>query len=290
MLLEVMVPGTCGQIAQGWRDGQPYQITCPIDLYSRVLVTDGTSVKSGMGKKSRLALRTAYEYLGETRFPYGMSLESQIPTGKGMGSSSADVAAIIAATGASMGERLLPEEIGELAAGIEPTDGIFYPGIANINYMTGQLNKKYDNVPKMIIAMFDTEPDGKVNSVDFHAHFDENKMPHDSSPELLAAIDKLDEKVTPQLLADIAVMSARENQRLLFKPQYEEVLEYAKSLGALGVCVAHVGCMIGVMWHPVTSMRDVYKAVNQIKEKFPNFEHFSTERMVSGGCSIHRNR
>ena len=38
MLLEVLVPGSCGEIAQGWRDGQPFLVTCPIGLYSRALV------------------------------------------------------------------------------------------------------------------------------------------------------------------------------------------------------------------------------------------------------------
>lgn len=288
MLVEVMVPGSCGQIAQGWRDGKPYLITCPIGLYSRALVTDRTSAKSGVGPKSHQALRNTYSYLGATHFPYGMTLESQLPSGKGMASSSADISAVIAATGATLGEYLLPEEIGELAAGIEPTDGVFYPGLANMNYMTGEAYKLYEDVPKMILAMFDTEPHSEINKVDFHAHVAENRHPHDSSPELLALIDKLDKKVTPELLAEIAVMSARENQRLLNKPDYEEILAYAKSLGALGVCVAHVGTMIGIMWGPRDSMQQVHQSVKQISAKFPKMELFSIERMIPGGVNIRR--
>lgn len=288
MLVEVMVPGTCGQIAQGWRDGKPYLITCPIELYSRVLVTDRASVKSGFGEKSHQALRSTYNYLGATHFPYGMTLESQLPSGKGMASSSADIAAVIAATGATLGEYLLPEEIGELAAGIEPTDGVFYPGLANMNYMTGEVYKVYDGVPKMIIAIFDTEPGNEINKVDFHAHFKENKHPQDSSPELLALIDKLSKKVTPELLAEIAVMSARENQRLLEKPDYEDILAYSKEFGALGVCVAHVGTMIGVMWHPKESMAHVHKSVDSILKKFPKLSLYEIERMIPGGVSVHR--
>lgn len=66
MLIEVMVPGSCGEIAQGWRNGQPYMITCPVGFYSRAVVTDRTSVKSGFGTKARAALKTTYTYLGET--------------------------------------------------------------------------------------------------------------------------------------------------------------------------------------------------------------------------------
>ena len=286
MLIEVMVPGSCGEIAQGWRNGQPYMITCPVGFYSRAVVTDRTSVKSGFGTKARAALKTAYTYLGETHFPYGVTLESQLPTGKGMAASSADVAAVIVAAGAAYGERLLPEEVGELAAGIEPTDGIFYPGIADMNYMTGDLNKSYEDVPKMIISMFDTG--GKINTVEFHSSYDENHAMKESSPELLNAIDDLDNGVTPEKLAKIAVLSARENQSVLEKPHYEEILEYAQSLGALGVNVAHSGTMIGIMWRPDDSMKNVVEAAKKIGEKFPFLEYFETDRLISGGFTIRR--
>ena len=57
MVLEVWVPGSCGEIAQGWRDGQPFMVTCPIGLYSRALVTDSTSAKTGFGRKANIALK-----------------------------------------------------------------------------------------------------------------------------------------------------------------------------------------------------------------------------------------
>lgn len=288
MLIEVMVPGTCGQIAQGWKNGKPFQITCPVELYSRVLVTDSTSAKSGFGQKSHQAMRATCEYLGERHSPYGMALESQLPSGKGLGSSSADISAVIAATGAAFGEYLLPEEIAELAAEIEPTDGVCQPGIANVNYITGELYKQYDDVPKMIIGILDTQPDSDVNKVDFHAHLAENKHPHDSSPELLSMIDKLSRKVTPELLGEIATMSARENQRLMEKENYEEILAYAKELGSLGVCVAHVGTMIGIMWAPDYSMKKAYDAVDAIVAKFPKLEKYDIVRMTSGGVKVRR--
>lgn len=284
MHLEVLVPGSCGEIAQGWRDGQPFMVTCPVGLYSRAFVTDRTSAKTGMGKKSEMALKAAVSYMGFTSFPLGLALDSQLPTGKGMAASSADIAAVIQAVAASIDDVLAPEEVAEIAAGIEPTDGVFFPGIVQMNYMTGQLIESYEDVPKMIIAMFDTG--GKVNTIEFHSNYEKNRGNRNSSPELLTAVDALSSGLTPEKIAKVATMSALENQELIHKDRLEEIIEYTKSLGALGVNVAHSGTMIGVLFKPDESMQKVVAAVKSIKEKFPHLEHFETDRIISGGCIV----
>ncbi|MDD3115583.1 MAG: GHMP kinase [Anaerovibrio sp.] len=281
MIIKVLVPGSCGELAQGWRDGQPFMITCPIGLYSRALVTDRTSAKTGLGSKAAVALKTTVNYMGCDSFPLGLSLESQLPTGKGMAASTADIVAVIQAVSAAIDEELEPEEIAELAAGIEPTDGIFYPGIVQMNYMTGELIKSYGNAPKMIIAMFDTG--GEINTIEFHSEY----HGHDDSPkELLDAIDQLDENFSAVQIAKVATLSAMANQRLVPKPQLEEIIDYAKSLGALGVNVAHSGTMMGVLFASDESMKKVLDAAKMIGEKFPHLEYFETERLISGGYNI----
>ena len=281
MIIKVLVPGSCGELAQGWKDGQPFMITCPIGLYSRALVTDCTSAKTGLGKKAELALKTTVSYMGFDNFPLGLALESQLPTGKGMAASTADIVAVIQAVSAAIDEELEPEEIAEIAAGIEPTDGIFYSGIVRMNYMTGELLQSYGNAPKMIIAMFDTG--GTINTIDFHSEY----RGHENSPqELLDAIDELDRDFSAQQIAKVATLSALANQHLVHKPQLEEIIEYAKSLGALGVNVAHSGTMMGVLFAADESMNKVLEAAKLIGAKFPHLEYFETERLISGGYEI----
>lgn len=281
MIIKVLVPGSCGELAQGWKDGQPFMITCPIGLYSRALVTDRTSAKTGMGKKASVAMKTAASYMGVDKFPLGLALESQLPTGKGMAASTADIVAVIQAVATAIDDELEPEEVAELAAGIEPTDGVFYPGVVKMNYMTGELLESYGNPPKMIIAIFDTG--GFVNTVEFHSEYHGHE---DSPKELLEAIEKLGTDFSPEQIAKVATLSAMANQKLMPKPHLEEILEFSKSLGALGVNVAHSGTMMGVLFAPDASMRAVVDAVKQISEKFPALEHFSTERLISGGYDI----
>ena len=219
--------------------------------------------------------------MGFDDFPLGLALESQLPTGKGMAASTADIVAVIQAVSAAIDEELEPEEIAEIAAGIEPTDGIFYPGIVRMNYMTGELLQSYGNAPKMIIAMFDTG--GTINTIDFHSEY----HGHENSPqELLDAIDELDRDFSAQQIGKVATLSALANQRLVHKPQLEEIIEYAKSLGALGVNVAHSGTMMGVLFAADESMNKVLEAAKLIGAKFPHLEYFETERLISGGYEI----
>lgn len=284
MLLEVLVPGSCGEIAQGWRNGQPFLVTCPIGLYSRALVTDRTSAKSGLGRKANLALKNTVNFMGFTDFPLGIALESQLPTGKGMAASTADIVAIIQAVATAIDDELAPEEVAELAAGIEPTDGIFYPGIVQMNYMTGELIETYKDVPKMIIAMFDMG--GTVNTVEFHSDYSTNAGNADSPAELLEAVDSLSRDFSPENIARVATISARTNQKLLEKPQLDEIIEFAETQGALGVNVAHSGTIIGLMFHPEDSMKKVIDIAKMVEEKFPHLEYFETERLISGGWTI----
>ncbi len=284
MLLEVLVPGSCGEIAQGWRDGQPFLITCPIGLYSRALVTDRTSAKTGMGRKANLALKNTVGYMGFTDFPLGIALESQLPTGKGMAASTADIVAIIQAVATAIDDELSPEEVAELAAGIEPTDGVFYPGVVQMNYMTGELIETYSEVPKMIIAMFDAG--GTVNTVEFHSDYSNNAGNADSPQELLEAVESLAKDFSPENIGRVATISARANQKLLEKPRLEEIIEFAKDRGALGVNVAHSGTMLGLMFSPDESMKRVMDVAKEVTEKFPQMEYFSTERLIPGGWTI----
>lgn len=284
MLLEVLVPGSCGEIAQGWRNGQPFMVTCPIGLYSRALVTERTSAKTGFGKKARAALKNTVSYMGFTDFPLGIALESQLPTGKGMAASTADIVAVIQAVATAIDEELEPEEVAEIAAGIEPTDGTFYPGVVQMNYMTGKLIETYKPVPKIIIAMFDTG--GTLNTIEFHSDYSQNHGNDDSPAELLEAVDSLSRDFSPENIGRVATMSARANQKLVEKPQLDEIIEFAEGQGALGVNVAHSGTMLGLLFRPDESMRKVMDIVKAMGEKFPKLEYFETERLTSGGWII----
>ena len=132
MELIVRVPGSCGEVMQGFWQGRPFLVTCPIDRYSTVVVLPGTGRLVGGGAKARRALALGQAYCRCDSLAHDFFLTSELPPGKGMASSSADICAVLAAVAAVNQVHLSEGDIGRLAASIEPTDGVFCQGLAVI--------------------------------------------------------------------------------------------------------------------------------------------------------------
>ena len=94
MTITVKMRGTCGELAQGFYRGEPLLITCPIEKFSTATVSDEFTGFEGLGSKSRAMLCKVLKFLGAAEFKFGVRLTSELPRGKGMASSSADMAAV----------------------------------------------------------------------------------------------------------------------------------------------------------------------------------------------------
>ena len=136
-------PGTCGELAQGMLDGIVCMVTCPIDLYSTAVVelSPGPGEISGPADspKASRAVRATLEFLEESGTDALLRLDSPLPRGKGMASSTADVSAAIVATASACGKELSPAEIAEIALHIEPSDGVMFPGVAVFDHRKGSV-------------------------------------------------------------------------------------------------------------------------------------------------------
>lgn len=263
MDLIVRVPGSCGELVQGWIEGEPFLGTCPIDIYSTVRVSDKLSGCSGLGEKSYRALEMTLAYWKRAEFPYGLALTSDIPKGKGMASSSADIAAVVAAVTVALGQRWTPELILEIATAIEPTDGVFCPGIVLMNQVAGRILSTYDRLPAMRIAIFDLG--GTVNTCDFHAELDGlDPCQSETAAQILAQFRWAMTKGDTALLAQAATRSAMHNQQLLWKEELPRLEHMARKMGALGINVAHSGTVAGALWPAVYSEEMLMKKALQI--------------------------
>lgn len=267
MRFTVKVPGSCGELVQGTLDGKPFLITCPVNLFTTVTISDEFSEQVGLGWKAKAMLSKVLEYIGCSVFNFGIALESELPIGKGMASSSADIAAVGKAVALALGSDLTAEEIATLAASIEPTDGVFYDGIVAMNPLTGQVLNKLNLRSQYKIAIFDFG--GKVDTLDFkrQSNFNLTKLPNTFDLE-------------------IATQSALANQKILCKPQLEDIIHFAKSMGALGVTNAHTGTVIGVVFAEDTDQSHIENFSSTLTRKFPHINSFATVKQISGGFYI----
>ena len=285
MRIEVKVPGSCGELIQGkWR-GKSFLVTCPVDIYATAVVTDEHEHFCGLGQKSLQAARLALEYLGHRHFPYGLELLSDLPVGKGMAASSADVVAVLLAVSAGFGHPFRAKELAELATQIEPTDGTFFPGIVRMDSMTGQCFEHWTDIPRLAIAVFDTG--GMVDTVAFHQRKDLAMLEAAKEAEICRALRCLRETpLTAGRIAEAASISALANQSILPKKSLEQIVEAARAEGALGIDIAHSGTVIGALFAPEAQEETIEAAAAHLTAQFPHLAYLRTVRMISGGFTI----
>ena len=104
-------PASCGELIEGSLAGTPFLVTAPISMYATATVSDAFTGIHGLGTKAQEALRRTLAHIGEEAFRFGIRLETEIPQGKGMASSSADIAAVSYAAARAYGRELTGREI-----------------------------------------------------------------------------------------------------------------------------------------------------------------------------------
>lgn len=275
-------PGTCGELVQGTIEGDPFLITCPIDLWSEVTVELGQwGEHSRELEKSYRALQMTLDYLGQPANLGSIKRNSLLPASKGMASSSADIAATCLATARAFGQELAAEIIAKIATSIEPSDGIMFPGIIICNHLTGEVKEYLGPAPplKLIIA----DPGGTVDTILFNHRKDLASKNLQKEPMVRQATDLVTKGLLTrdwEMLGRGASISAQANQVILPKPYLAQWLKWASDLQAMGVLVAHSGTVMGMLMHPDRVPAE--EAAQYIRQKRPTWQVWQTA-MVSGG-------
>lgn len=285
-MLRVKAPGSCGELVQGVIGGEPFLVTCPIDLYAEASVLKLPGCHTGLGDKAALALQKVLRHFAIEDFPYRITLHSALPRGKGMASSSADIAAVSQAAALSVGKVCPTELLGRVASSIEPTDGIFHEGIVAFHHLSGTCRESLGKAPALAIAVFDMG--GSVDTLRFNQRNDLMRLHEkneDTIKEALYLLKKGIARRDARCIGAGATMSARANQTVLYKPCLEELLCIAESCGAVGVNIAHSGTVIGALFDPAHA--DGLKAcVRVARDRLAPLRYMKTVRLISGGLVI----
>lgn len=248
--------GTFGELLQGVlpeEDGD-FLVTLPIARWTMATFReepgsgDVAALPAGKTKAHQLA-RTICELAARrTGVPTGGTLHvnSVIPEGKGLASSSADLVATARAVGQALRVEMPPSRIERLLAGIEPTDGVLYPAIVAFHHRSVRLRGVLGSLPVMAVVGIDEG--GSVDTVDF------NRLPKPFTladrHEYARLLERLSCAVHRRDLAEVgrvATRSAQMNQLLRHKWSLEPMREICREVGGLGVAVAHSGTTLGIL-------------------------------------------
>ena len=234
-------PGVCGALAQGVVGDTAFSVACPVDFFSRVRVElsvgrPGVAAPEGF-EKTAAAVRRTLARLGQARVGASVRVGSPIPRGRGMGSSSADLCAAIAATGLALGRELEPEVIGQIALSVEPTGGVMLPGLALFDHRAGLAMERLGPPPPMEIVGLDF---GGFSDFDvFGGLFGRWSGEEDRTAEALGLVRRGVAEGSAALVGRGATLAAEAAGRVLPRRRLAEVREFADSVGAVGVNVGY---------------------------------------------------
>ncbi|HEY1350047.1 MAG TPA: hypothetical protein VGF67_10515 [Ktedonobacteraceae bacterium] len=278
-----VVPAGAGELVQGQFDtGEDFLVTNPVGCFS----TTRVSVSAGCGlvsvaplacTKVRRAVEQTLSFYGVTDRDVHVRVRSNIPAGKGMASSTADVVGAIEATAQALERSITADEVSTIAIAIEPSDGLMYRGVVVYNHRRGYLLERLGCIPDMHQLIIDTG--GEVDTIVF------NTIPKNYTREELAmqeqALALLREGICtcdPGKIGQGATLSARVNQRLLPKAGFEEIIAMATAFGACGVVCAHSGTILSLLFPPeqIDGLRAALAAF-----RCKNFSIFQTHSVVN---------
>ncbi len=281
-------PGTCGELVQGALNGRDFLVNCPIDLFSRATVQAAAAPGLRLRDPERHGkVLRAVALLARRRglrLRHEASVESAIPRGKGMASSTADLCAALDAVCRSCGEEPTAEEVAAVLAAVEPSDCVHFPGVSLVNHLTGELLDTLPVPDGLRVLVVDCG--GEVDTV----AFDRDRargVYRENGARVAGMLHLLRRGLRGQrreAVAEAATRSAELSQRILRKPQFEELLSRAREIGALGVNCAHSGTVLGVLHRAEDCLAEELAACveRRFGRDLPVLGDF---RFIGGGCT-----
>lgn len=245
----VLMPATAGELVQGTIDGIHIHVSAPIDRFSAAVFFPDDRPLTGPPGRSK-ALAALQLLLRNVGLPERgrVGLWSGVPAGKGLGSSTADIGATLFSAAALHRIALSPMEAARLALAVEPTDGSIFPGIVAFDHREGRFLEPLGEAPPVAVVLLD--PGGTVDTVAFNA-IDRAALLARNEPitrEAFALARAGVRASDVRLLGEASTLSARAHQAVLPKPLLEPAIAAGQRLGAAGVCVAHSGTALGILF------------------------------------------
>jgi len=243
--------GTFGELLQGQTgDGVDFLVTLPIARWTTAtfrLDPDLPGIRVWPEHKHK-AVRLARAMVSVSGYAGGgsLTLDSALPEGKGLSSSSADLVATARAVANALGRALTPAAIERQLRRIEPTDGVMYDGITAFDHRRVRLRARLGALPPLTIVGLDEG--GVVDTIAFNRR----PKPYDhvwrrEYENLLARLTAAVRCVDVAEVGRVATRSAELNQPLQPKRTFEALAAAATRIKALGVVTAHSGSVVGLL-------------------------------------------
>jgi uncharacterized protein involved in propanediol utilization len=173
-------------------------------------------------------------------------LYSNIPRGKGLSSSSADVLSVLLAVNNYLEMGLCADDLYRIAALVEPTDPCLSDEIVLFHQHSGRKGAVID-LPPVSLLYFDAAPERRIDTLEIRRHWPRGAG--DFFGWLLQRLTRAAAERDYELLFDSITYSAEYNQTMLPLPGFGDYRRLAAEAGA-GLMVAHSGTIAGLLVPP----------------------------------------
>jgi len=242
-----------GEIIQGvLPNDEHFLVTLPIATFTAAHFFPGLSSKIKVFPTSKTKVRKFLEKLRQTferDFSGTFIIKSEIPEGKGLSSSTADMISALRSVENYYGESFDTCKIGPILESIEPSDGLLYEGSIIYYHRKCTFVKHLGKLPKLLVLCVDFG--GTIDTVIY------NKCEKTRSPalkkeyeELLSKLTRAFEENDLETIGKIATQSARLNQPFNYKKDLEAFIDIAEKVGAFGTVNTHSGTCLGLLTDP----------------------------------------
>ena len=244
-------PASCGEFVQGVLDNEEYLSSYAINLFSVATLEEGKEVIHTGPRKSRRAMELVFEKFNipvEESKKISLNINSQIPVGKGMASSTADIGATIKATLSMLGKSLTGEEISKLAVKIEATDSLLLNRHSIFNPLTADIKKYMGGIENAKVVILEPDDILDTKSIRMTPNYRMYKMQNkEIIKESFSLLDEGLARNNLSLVGKACTYSSLANENIHKKPFLKEIIEISDKFGCYGVNIAHSGTVIGIL-------------------------------------------
>lgn len=252
MEFTVNYPGSFGEVLQGRINKKDLLLSCPVNIYTKVKVFETNSAqKKFNNEKSAAFLRNilkSWDYEANHK-NFDIEINSQIPYGKGLASSTADLCGVYYCLLKLFNRQFNEEELVKQCIKIEPTDSIIFKKMTLFDYKNGLYKKTIGDYLNYNILAF--EGNKIVDTVEFN---NKNLPSLSEVDDLLPILEEAIKEKNLEKLAYVSTESIVRNQKRLYYDFVQEVISIKNKTSGLGIIGAHSGNVLGIMYEDSASL------------------------------------
>lgn len=261
MEFTVNYPGSFGEILQGKVNDRDLLLSCPVDIYTKVKIFESNNIdKKYNNKKSAAFLSNILELWGYGKYDSTIDIEidSKIPYGKGLASSTADLCGVYYCLLKMFNKEFNEVELMEQCIKIEPTDSIIFKEMTLFDYKKGLYRKQMGKYIAYNILAF--EGNKVVDTVEFNS---KNLIPLSDVDDLIPTLKEGIKEKSLEKISYVSTESIIRNQKRLYYDFLDKILDIKNKTKGLGIMGAHSGNVLGIIYEDEEKL-------NYAKEFFQN--------------------